>query len=142
MKAKFWDGTLEVMPQCTKSLFIQLGEATTTVRRYIVDRIAYDIILGKSWLHEVSPENHWRSKSMKLCIKDSLVTLDAKCTRSESSIQEHTTTGKQSLRLTRKLKCKAIRELVRPSQDESTYQNEHPKEFGILLKIYSHEVPD
>lgn len=112
LQAELWDGTLVAMQPCTKNLFIQIGEATITVRPHIVDWIAYDNIPGKSWLSEASPKIDWRSNSMKLRIRDRFIALDAECSESESSIQEQTITGKQFSRLTRKCNCKAIHVLI------------------------------
>lgn len=79
---------------------------------------------------------------MKLCIRDRLRTLDAKCSESEGSVQERTITGKQCVRLTKECSCKEISVLVRPLRGEFSYQNGHPKELNILLRHYSHVIPE
>lgn len=56
LKAELWDGTMVARQQSASSLFIQIGEASTTVRPYVVDWIPYDTILGKLELSEADPE--------------------------------------------------------------------------------------
>lgn len=138
LEADLWDVKLEAMQQCTKNLFIQVGKATITLQPYIVHRIVCEIILGKSCLSESNLKVDYRSNTMKLCITDRFISLDAKCSESENSIQEHTITGKQLARMTRKRHCRASQILARPLQGENSYKNEHPKEREKLLKYGSH----
>ena len=55
LNAELWDGTLVTMNTCSKSFTIRIGEATIRGKPYIVEWIAYDIILGMSWLSKANP---------------------------------------------------------------------------------------
>lgn len=127
------------MQQCTRNLFIQADGAIITLRSYIVNSIAYDII---PWLFAASQKNDWRSYSTKLRIRDEYITLDAECTESEDSSQEHTITEYQFAKLARKRNCEATHVLVRPLNGECSYQNEHSQKLGTLLEHYSNVFPE
>lgn len=75
------------MQHCTKNLLIQIGKATITAPLFVVEWTAYDVILSKFWLFEVSPKTDWRSSTMKVCIRDRFLALEAKCSSSEGSTQ-------------------------------------------------------
>lgn len=130
------------MQKCTRDLIIQTDDATTTVRSSKIDWIAYDIILGRSWLSEASPNVDRKSNSVKLFTGDRFITLDTKSSEHDNSHQERILTGKQVARLLRKHICKVYCVPIRPSQNEKSYEQLHPEEGKELLKNYNDIFPD
>lgn len=72
LKALFWDETLIDMEICYENI-----ELHFIIQPYIDERVAYDVILWKSWLSDVSLLIEW--KLNRICIKedDQIKALDA-----------------------------------------------------------------
>ena len=62
--AELWDRTLDPMERCSENLNIRIGKATITVRPYVVDWIAYDLILSKAWLSTANLLIDWKQNRM------------------------------------------------------------------------------
>ena len=77
LKAELWDGILTPMEKSSKDLKARIKEATIIVRPYIVNWIAYDLILGKAWLWEANPLFNWKLNHILLQQGDRSITLDA-----------------------------------------------------------------
>ena len=103
-KAELWDGTLVPMTRCSNNLTIQVREASITVRRYVVDWIAYDIILGKTWPSKANPLIEWKSNRMLLKQGERLIALDAEACNHMVSQPSYMITSKQLKRLAKKEK--------------------------------------
>ena len=66
MSAELWDKTLVLMERCTEDIILNIGGARFNIKPFIVDLIAYDVILGQSWLHEFNPLINWALNRMLL----------------------------------------------------------------------------
>ena len=115
LKAELWDGTLVEMEQSSENLELQLGSEAFIIRPYIVDWIAYDIILGKSWLTEVNPLIDW--KRNQVCIKkdNQIKSLDAEACSHRESHLPWMLSSKQLARLARKNRTPIYIVLLKPS---------------------------
>ena len=76
LSAKLWARTLVPMERCCKNLIIQIGEATITVSPYVVQWIAYDLILGRAWLSEANLLIDCKMIRMLLKQQERIITLD------------------------------------------------------------------
>ena len=76
LSAELWDQTLVPMERCCEKSIIRIGEATITVRPYVVDWIAYDLILGKPWISEANSLIDWQMNCMLLKPEEKFITLD------------------------------------------------------------------
>ncbi|CDF37989.1 unnamed protein product [Chondrus crispus] len=97
LSAELWERTLVPMERCCENLIIRIGEATITVRPYVVDWIAYDLILGKAWLSEANPLIDWKMNRMLLKQEERLITLDAEAHKHEEARLTYMLTSKQFL---------------------------------------------
>lgn len=62
----------------SKKLEFSIGWDVFKTRLYIVDLIAYNIILGKSWLTEVNSIIDWKYNLMRMNVSQNILNLDAK----------------------------------------------------------------
>ncbi len=85
LKAELLDGTLVPMDLCSENMDLCIGEAKFKILPYIVDWIAYDIILGESWLTSVNPMIDWTRNHMRIKINDQIITLDAESHKHRAS---------------------------------------------------------
>jgi len=134
LRAELWDGTLIPMGLCSENQNIRIGEATITVRPYVVDWISYDLILGKAWLSEANPLIDWKLNRMILKQDDRLITLDAEACRHGVSHLTYMLTSKQFVRLVKKQKSVIYHVILRPSTEEedNNKTGEGPEEERII----------
>lgn len=71
------------MERCCQKLTIWIEEAIITVRPYVVDWIAYELILGKARLSETNPLLDRNMDRMLLKQKEMLITPDAEVPKHE-----------------------------------------------------------
>ncbi len=76
------------MNLCSENLEICIGQARFKIRPYIVDWIAYDLILGKSWLTEMNPLIDWARNRMRIKINNQVITLEAEASKHGASPSE------------------------------------------------------
>ena len=93
-----------------------------------MDWVAYDVILGKSWLSEANPIIDWASNHMLLRQEERLITLDAECSRYGASLPKYMLTSKHLQRLAKKEKNNIYHVMVRPKESENMGTNPHYKE--------------
>lgn len=60
LKAELRDGTLVDMKISTEVLNVRIVNAELQIVPYIIDWIAYDLILGKPWLSEAITVTDWK----------------------------------------------------------------------------------
>jgi len=118
LKAELWDGTLVPMQRCSNNLSITIGEAKLVVRPYVVDMIAYDLILGKVWLSEVNPRINWKTNQILLSIDGKPVTLDAEAPEKEE-IPKIILSSKQFKRIAVTNKSKIYHVIIKPATDKN-----------------------
>lgn len=135
LSAELWDRTLIPMERCCENLNIRIGEATITVRPYVVDWIAYDLILGKAWLSEANPLIDWKLNRMLLKQEEKLITLDAEAHRHGEARLTYMLTSKQFVRLAKKQKSIIYHVVLKPSQEEEEDTTMTSEEDGYGRKI-------
>ena len=151
LKAELWDGTLVPMTRCSNNLTIQMGEASITVRPYVVDWIAYDIILGKTWLSKANPLIDWKSNRMLLKQGQRLIALDAEACNHMVSQPSYMITSKQLKRLAKKEKSEIYHVIIKSKKEnqEKTRRkpdaSHHSEELRDLLcnfqEVFPKELP-
>ena len=154
LKAELWDGTLVPMTRCSNTLTIQMGEASITVRPYVVDWIAYDIILGKTWLSKANPLIDWKSNRMLLKQGETLIALDAETCNHIVSQPSHMITSKQLKRLAKKEKREIYHVIIKSKKENQENQennqrkpdaSHHSEELRDLLckfeEVFPKELP-
>ena len=73
------------MEQCCQNLIIRIGEATIIGRPSVVDWIANDVILDKSWLSEANPLIDWKMNLILLKQEERLINLDEETHKHEEA---------------------------------------------------------
>ena len=116
LHAELWDKTLVPMEKSVEDIPIKIGKATINVRPYIVDWIAYDVILGKSWLSKANPRINWRRNTMLLKCNESYVLLK-KNFKFQSNSNVELLSAKQFCRKTRKEKSTVYHVVIKPEQN-------------------------
>jgi len=139
LKAELWDGSLVPMDRCSDNLTVRIGEAKLVVRPYVVDMIAYDLILGKVWLSEVNPRINWEINRMLLSIDGKPVTLDAEAPEKEE-LPEYILSSTQFKRLAVKSKRKIYHVIIKPDTDKND-QVVKDQELTELLNKYEAVFP-
>ena len=85
-----------------------MGEALNTGRPYVVDWIAYDVIIGKTWLSKANPLIDWKPNRMLLKQGEGLIVLEAEACNHMVSQPSCMITIKQWKRLAKKEKVRYI----------------------------------
>lgn len=142
LSAELWDRTLVPMDICSQNLNIRIGKATINVRPYIVDWIAYDLILGKAWLSEANPLINWKLNRILLREGDRLLTLDAEYRKHGDARLTYMLTSKQFARLTRKQKSAIYHVVVKPFKEELKRTGEGPEEKDRNVEQLLEEYKD
>ena len=137
LNAELWDRTLVPLERCCENLNIRIGEATINVRPYIVDWIAYDLILGKAWLSEANSIINWKDNRMLLKEGSRLIALDAKAPQHGESHPTFILASKQFMRLAKKQKS-VIYHVVLKNREEN--EKERTGEGLEALKMKSKKV--
>ena len=105
--------------------------------------VAFDIILGKSWLSDANPIIDWKSNRMLLKEGEEFIILDAECSKYGASLPTYILTSKQLARLARKEKSKIYHVIIRPKESEKMGTEAHHKEeLNELLAEYEDVFPD
>ena len=131
------------MQKCTENLNLRIGKPTENVGPYIVDWVAYDMILGKSWLSEANLIIDLATNHMLLRQEERFITLDAECSRYGASLPKYMLTSKQLARLARKEKSNIYHVMVRPKESEKIGTDAHHREeLNDMLADYKDVFPD
>ena len=139
--AELWDKTLVQMDYSNEVIPIQIGKATINVRPYIVDWIAYDIILGKSWLSEANPKIDWKLNTMLLQHSDSNILLKSDDKRN-SNIE--VLSAKQFCRKAKKEKSCIYHVVIKPDKNGNKNFTDHkfPTEVTQVLSKHHSVFPE
>ena len=140
LKAELWDGTLVPMELCSVDLELRIGQANFQIRPYIVDWIAYDIILGKSWLSAVNPLIDWTRNRMRVKIKNQVISLDAESHKHGASLLNNMLTSKQFVRLARKKKSVCYHMHLKPKNNDK--EEDKDKDIKKILAKYKDVFPE
>lgn len=132
LMAELWNRTLVPMEHCTQNLVTQTGCAAIAVWPYVGDWIAYDIILGKSWLSDADPIINWKSNRMLLQQENSFLTLDTNSDKHRTSLPFYFHTGEQFARVACRKRCALYHIMLRPKQDEEGQDESNPREVQNL----------
>ena len=114
MSAELWDKTIVPMERCTEDITLNIRGARFNIRPFIVDLIAYDVILGQSWLHEFNPLINWALNRMLLKFDGKLITLNAEDFKHANSSRIQTLTSKQFAKSVRKQKSEIYHVMLKP----------------------------
>ncbi len=147
LNAELWDGTLVPMEMCSSNLQFKIGNATINVRPYVVDWIAWDIILGKSWLSEANPRIDWRLNKMTLRQGRKRITVQARKNNFDNPSICTILSAKQFKRRVKKDKSPIFHVIVKHNPERNEENNELeekisngkdsiPKESDDLIKDY------
>ena len=108
-----------------------------------MDWVAYDMILGKSWLSEANPIIDWATNRMLLKQGERFITLDAECSSYGASLPKYILTSKQLARLARKEKSNIYHVMIRPKESEKMGTDAHHREeLNDMLAEYKEIFPD
>eukprot|EP00171_Calliarthron_tuberculosum_P023624 IDg23624t1 len=124
------------MEKCSENLELQIGSEAFNIRPYIVDWIAYDIILGKSWLSDVNPLIDW--KLNRICIKkdNQIIALDAEAPEYGESHLPFILSSKKFDRLAKKKNMVLYLVLLKPSNEDGLEEIQS-QDINELLSEYS-----
>ena len=114
MSAELWDKTVVPMERCTEDITLDMRGARFNIKPFIVDLIAYDVILGKSWLHEFNPLINWALNGMLPNMDGNLIALNAEDFKHENSSRIQTLTSKQIAKSVRKQKSEIYHVMLKP----------------------------
>ena len=149
LSAELWDGTLVPMEISVSDLQLKIGKATINVRPYVVDWIAYDVILGKSWLSEANPSIDWKSNKMTLRKGKLLITVQARDNYKDNPSICTILSAKQLCRRAKKEKSPIFHVIVKNVANKSNNDNrntaveedEIPRELNEMLERYKDVFP-
>ena len=126
LNAELWDGTLEPIATCLKNLTIQMGEASITAPPYVVDWIAYGIVLGKTWLSKAKLLIDWNSNRMLPKQSERLIALDAEAFNHMVSQPSYIITSKQLKSLAKKEKSEIYHVIIKSIKENQERTQRKP----------------
>ncbi len=105
------------MDICSENLDLRIGKAISKIRPYIVDLIAYDIILSKSWLASVNPIINWKANRMRIEQGHQVISMDVEAPKHGVSRLTFMFTSKKFERLAKKKRSPLYHVLLKPKND-------------------------